>query len=243
MITKYKTIIISDIHLGTKDSKCLELIEFLTSNSCEKLILNGDIIDGWALNRGSKLTKNHSKVIRKILKLSEHKTEVIWIRGNHDDFLKELIPFNIGNIKILDSYILLSNDKKFFVCHGDIFDLITTKFAWLAHLGSIAYDVALFINRIYNKYRKFRKKPYYSISKVLKENVKTAVNFINKFENYLANYAKQHDYDGIICGHIHKPDKKMIDNIIYMNSGDWIENMSAIVENYDGTFEIFFKHS
>jgi len=238
---KYKTIIISDVHLSTIDCKAKELVDFLDNNSCEKLILNGDIVDGWAMQRGSKLSKSHSKVIRKIFKLSEHKTEIIWIRGNHDDFIKELIPFTIGNIQILDSTELKTVEgKRFFVCHGDVFDVITTKFGWIAKIGSVAYDLALFINRVYNKYRKLRNKPYYSISKIMKDNVKAATSFIGKFEVYLINYAKNGGYDGVICGHIHQPDIKLINDIIYMNSGDWVENMSALVENHDGTFEIVY---
>lgn len=238
---KYKTIIISDVHLSTIDCKAKELFDFLDTNSCDKLILNGDIIDGWAMQRGSKLNKNHSKVIRKIMKLSEHKTEIIWIRGNHDDFLKDFTPFYISNINILDHIVLNTIDnKRYFVCHGDIFDVITTNFGWIAKLGSIAYDVALFINRLYNKYRKLRNKPYYSISKLMKENIKSAVSFIGKFEDYLVNYAKNQGYDGVICGHIHQPDIKTINDIVYMNSGDWVENMTALVENHDGTFEIIY---
>jgi len=235
---KYKTIVVSDLHLGTLDSKTKELVEFLDSNSCQTLIMAGDIVDGWALKRGGKWKNKHMKCIRHIMKLSENNTNVIWIRGNHDDFLKDWLGFEIGNFKIVENYELVSNDKKFLVLHGDIFDVFITKMRWLSMIGSRAYDLALFINRVYNMYRKLRKKPYFSISKVMKDNVKKATMFVSNFETHVINLAKTNKYDGIICGHIHSPKIENIDGLMYFNSGDWVENMSALVEHHNGKWEL-----
>lgn len=231
----YKTLLISDVHLGTKDSKAEELFKLLTEIEFEKLIMVGDIIDGWALSRGSKLRNEHTKLIRKILKLGEKGKEIIWIRGNHDDFLKDLIPYTLGNIEVLEDYVLESNGKKYFILHGDIFDIFVTKMGWVAKIGSVGYDLALWLNRWYNRYRKWRGKPYFSLSKKIKNTVKQATNFINGFEDHISEVAKLKEYDGVICGHIHQPEDKMIDGIHYLNCGDWVENMSYIVqeENYE----------
>jgi len=236
---KWKTIILSDIHLGMTDSKANELNEFLKSNKCDKLILAGDIIDGWALKRGSKWKSKHTKVINRFLKIST-KSEVIWLRGNHDEFIKELLPIKLGNISVQEEYIL---DNEYLVIHGDIFDIFATKFKWLSKIGSIFYDMALTVNRIYNFFRKIRGKSYLSISQKMKESVKFAVNFINNFEKFIVNISKEKNLKGVICGHIHYPIIKDIDGIIYMNSGDWIENMSALCQDFNGNWQIkYFKH-
>ena len=240
---KYKTIIMSDIHLGMKDSKSNEVIEFLEKNSCDTLILNGDIVDGWALNRGAKLKSKHLKCIRKIMKLSEKNTKVYWLRGNHDDFLKDFMPIKIGDIQIQEDLIINSGCKKYLVLHGDIFDVFITKMGWLAKIGSVMYDFSLWINRWYNRYRKLRGKEYLSIAKKMKENVKFATKFIGKFEDHISDLAKIKGYDGVICGHIHYPIIKKIGNIDYMNSGDWVETMSCLVETYDGNWKIvYYNH-
>jgi len=237
---KYKTIIMSDIHLGMKDSKAKEVVDFLEKNSCETLILNGDIIDAWAINRGAKLKPKHIKCIRKIMKLSENGTKVYWLRGNHDDFLKNFIPIKIGEIMIQEELVINSKGKKYLVLHGDVFDVFITKMGWLAKLGSVLYDFSLWINRWYNRLRKVRGKDYLSISKKMKESVKFASNFINKFEHHLVHLAKKNKYDGIICGHIHYPIIKNIDGIDYMNSGDWVETMSCLTEDKEGNWEILY---
>ena len=235
---KYKTIIISDIHLGSSYSKAKEVAEFLKNNKSETLILNGDIIDGWALKRGGKWNVEHMKVIRKILKKSK-KTKVFWIRGNHDDFLYDFIPMSIGNIEIKENMDLVGiNGKKYLILHGDIFDLFITKMKWLAKIGSIGYDLTLWLNKWYNKYRKLRGKEYFSLSQKIKSSVKSATNFIGDFENHMINHAKKLGYDGVICGHIHKSEIRMIEDIEYLNSGDFVESCTALVENYNGSWEI-----
>jgi UDP-2,3-diacylglucosamine pyrophosphatase LpxH len=237
---KYQAIIVSDLHLGIKDSKADEFIEFLDTHPTDLLILNGDIIDGWALNRGAKWKKKHTKVISKILKLS-NKTQIIWIRGNHDEFIQEFIGTNFGHIEIKEDYKLHINNtmENYYIFHGDVVDVFITKYKWLSKIGSIGYDFALWLNRVYNGYRKWRKLPYISISQKIKASVKAATNYINDFETTALSMASKKGCNGVICGHIHQPADMMIDGKRYLNSGDWIENMSAILVDYDGKLYLY----
>ncbi len=237
----YKTIIISDVHLGTKGSKARELVRFLKTNTCDKLILNGDIVDGWQLKRSGKWKKKHTSFFRVVIKMIEKtKTEVIYIRGNHDDFLDNIMPLSIGSLSITKEYELMSGGKKFWVIHGDIFDTITTNLGWLARLGDIGYTLLLWLNKVYNNYRAKKGLPFYSLSKNIKQKVKTAVSFISDFENELVRLAKSRGYDGIICGHIHHPAITRHQDIIYMNSGDWVESLTALTEDYLGNWNIVY---
>ena len=234
--TGYKCIVLSDLHLGMNDCKPKRILNFLDTIKTDLLILNGDIIDIDAMRRGSRWKDKHMKVLIKLLDISRH-TEVIYIRGNHDDEVKDLYSSMLGNIKFMDEYIYESNNKKYIVFHGDKID-VTTKYKLLTQIGSIGYDVALRINTWYNKYREWTNQPYYSISKVIKENFKKALSFINDFEENACNYAKTIHCDGVICGHIHIPSIKVIDNIEYYNSGDWVENFTALVLTYEDEWEL-----
>ena len=241
---KYQAIIVSDLHLGTKDSKAEEFIEFLDSHPTDLLILNGDIVDGWALNRGTKWKKQHTKVISKLLKLSK-KTRIIWIRGNHDEFIQEFIGTHLGAIEIREDYKLDINNtmESYYIFHGDVIDVFITKYKWLSKIGSVGYDFALWLNRVYNGYRKWRKLPYISISQKIKGSVKAATNYINDFETSALSMATKKGCDGVICGHIHQPADTMIDGKRYLNSGDWIENMSAIcIDNIGKIYLYESKH-
>lgn len=231
---KYKAVIVSDLHLGTKDSKAKEFIEFLEQHPTDLLILNGDIIDGWALSRGAKWKKQHTNAISKILKVS-NKTKVIWIRGNHDEFIAEFIGMHFGNIEIREDYIL----DNYYIFHGDVIDVFITKYKWLAKIGSIGYDLALWINRWYNRYRLWRGLPYQSISQEIKAGVKAATNYVNDFEVTAVRMASKHGCQGVICGHIHQPADLVIDEARYLNSGDWIENRTAILLDQNNNFTIF----
>lgn len=246
---KYQTVIVSDLHLGTKDSKAEEFLEFIEKHPTDLLILNGDIIDGWALNRGSKWKKYHTKVISKLLKLS-NKTKIIWIRGNHDEFIQEFIGSHFGNIEIKEDHILeflehIEYDtwkrKCYYIFHGDVIDIFITKYKWLSKIGAVGYDFALTLNRWYNTYRKWRNLPYQSISQKIKGGVKAATNYINDFETTALSMATKKGCNGVICGHIHQPEDRMIDGKRYINSGDWIENMSAILIDNTGIITIY-KH-
>ena len=210
----YQAVIISDLHLGTKDSKADEFIEFIDKHPTDLLIMNGDIVDAWALNRGSKWKKSHTKVISKLLHLS-NKTQVIWIRGNHDEFIEEFMGSNFGGVEFKENYILnLNNGTKYFVFHGDIIDVFITKYKWIAKIGSIGYDLALWLNRQYNNYRRWKGLPYLSISKKIKAGVKQATNYINDFEETAIKMAEKEGCDGVICGHIHQPCKRLVNNHI-----------------------------
>jgi UDP-2,3-diacylglucosamine pyrophosphatase LpxH len=240
----YKTIVISDVHLGTRDSKSKELAKFLKFNSCRRLILNGDIVDAWNLQRYGKWTKKDTRVFRRIIQMIEHyDTEVIYVRGNHDDFLEKLIPFSFGKIQIVDHYEIVRTNKKYLVIHGDIFDMISSRFTWLAKIGDISYKILLWLNRRRNRLRAAKGLPYESFSGKIKNSVKVAVSFISDFEKTMAAYARENGYEGVICGHIHKPENKFIGDIHYLNSGDWVESLSGLVEHADGTWEVIYYNT
>lgn len=241
--TAYRTVVVSDIHLGTSHSKSGELCEFLSGIKCDKLILNGDIIDGWYIqkNNGRKVwKKKHTDFFREIMKMMQHDgTEVIYIRGNHDEFLNHLVPFQFINIRILNYYILDSNQKRYYVTHGDIFDSITTGMRWLAKIGDVGYTILLGLNKFINKRRIKRGKQYYSLSQKIKMQVKQAVSYISDFESELVRLARSKNLDGVICGHIHHPANEMIDGVHYLNSGDWVESLSALTEDFDGNWAVY----
>lgn len=242
---KYKSIFISDIHLGTRFSKAKVLLNFLKHNECEHLFLVGDIIDGWAIKRKLIWPQDHSDVIQKILKKARKGTKVTFITGNHDEFLRPFVPLLLGNtITITNELEYTSvNNRKYYITHGDFFDSITMTKKWLAILGDYGYDILLHLNVVLNFFRKTMGiKKYWSLSKYVKDNVKSSVSFINDFEKVLSNHAKNKGYDGIICGHIHKAEIRLIDEIEYLNCGDWVESCSAIVETFNGEFEIINWH-
>ncbi len=237
----YKTIVISDVHLGAHESKAKELVRFLKKHTCEKLILNGDIIDGWQLKRSGKWKKKHTRFFRVVLKMIEkNNTEVIYVRGNHDDFLDNVLPFSVGKLSIVKEHVHMSNGKKLWVIHGDVFDSITSNMKWLAKLGDVGYTLLLWINKIYNNSRAKRGLPYYSLSKDIKARVKQAVSYLSDFEKELVSLARSKHYDGVICGHIHNPAKQYYNEILYLNSGDWVESLTALVEDDRGNWEIIY---
>lgn len=239
----YRTIVLSDIHLGTTHSKVEEVSQLLRSVNCDKLILNGDIIDGWHMKKNGtrKWQPAHTQFFKIIMKLMEKcGTEVIYVRGNHDDFLDNLAPIRFANIQIVKDYVLKSEGKSYFVTHGDIFDRVTTQMKWLALLGDMGYTFLLWFNGWYNKYRTWRGKPYFSLSQRIKQKVKSAVSYISDFEKTLSDFALARKYDGIICGHIHHPDNTYYGKIHYLNSGDWVETISALAEDENGNWSILY---
>ena len=238
---KYKSIFISDIHLGTRFSKAKVLLNFLKHNESDQLILVGDIIDGWAIKRKLIWPQEHSDVIQKILKKAKKGTKVTFITGNHDEFLRPFVPLLLGDsVSIANEleYVAI-NKKKYYITHGDFFDSITMTKKWLAILGDYGYDLLLHLNVVLNFLRKrIGIKKYWSLSKYVKDNVKSSVSFISDFEAVLSTHAKNKGYDGIICGHIHKAEIRDIEDIEYINCGDWVESCTAIVETYEGEFKI-----
>jgi UDP-2,3-diacylglucosamine pyrophosphatase LpxH len=235
----YQTIFLSDVHLGTEDCKIDQVNHFLKHTHCEKLVLNGDIIDGWSLARHGGWNEKHTRFIRLVLKkLEKRNTEVIYLRGNHDDILTRFLPLFFGKLRIVNEHIHAGARGDYLVVHGDGFDAVTMNHKWLAVLGDIGYQTLLKINRLYNKYRAWRGKEYFSLSKAVKARVKSAVSFVGKYEEQLQSFATKRECCGVICGHIHTPDDKMIGDIHYLNSGDWVESLTALVEYEDGRFEI-----
>ena len=225
----------SDLHLGARQSQTDKIISFLDNNTTEKLILNGDIIDGWALKGNGKWTKDCTKIFRKFMKMSEKNTKVIYIRGNHDDFLKDFIPFKLNNIRIVRKYIHNGIDgRKYFCFHGDVLDFVIMEARWLAVIGGWSYDIVIKFNTLYNKIRKWFNLPYHSLANTIKQSVKGAINFVSDFEDNAKGLTKQKGYDVAVCGHIHHP---KIEND-YMNSGDFCENSTCLVEDYNGVWKI-----
>jgi UDP-2,3-diacylglucosamine pyrophosphatase LpxH len=213
-----KTLIISDLHIGSKGCKTEEILELLKDESFERYILVGDIIDGWLFKKYKKFSYQHAKVIRRLLKLSKNK-DIIWISGNHDEFLRKYTPIELGNIKVVDEFI----EDGIWYCHGDKYDGIV-KMRWLGMLGSIGYDLAIVIDRFL---KRFNKKT--SLSKYLKDNVKAAVSFLVDFENEMVRQAKKRKCHTVVCGHIHTPNFKLIDGVYYLNCGDWVENCTHVI--------------
>ncbi len=242
---QFRTIIISDVHLGTEGSRAREAATFLKTYSCERLILNGDIVDGWQLKKYGSWKKKHTSFIKAILKMiDEWDTKVIYIRGNHDDFLDQMLPMRMGkNFEIRREYLLKSEGQVYYVTHGDIFDTINNHFKWLAYLGDFGYTFLLWLNKKYNQYRVRRGLPYYSLSRTIKKKVKVAVSYISDFEEKLTDLARSKDCDGVICGHIHHPAIRDIGGIRYMNSGDWVETMSALVEDHEGNWSLLYYNT
>lgn len=239
----YKTVVISDIHLGTRFSKVSQVSDFLASVDCERLILNGDTIDGWQLQKNNYQYwgAEQARFFRIILKMVEnHGTEVYVLRGNHDDFLDRIIPMQMGSLSILKDLILETGGKKYFVTHGDVFDSITSEMKWMAKLGDFFYNLLLRINWLYNRWQAFRGKPYYSFSQEIKAKVKKAVSNASNFDRMLTDMARAKGCDGVICGHIHRPEDRMIDGIHYLNSGDWVETLSGLVEDCAGKWKVVF---
>ncbi len=234
-----RTVIISDVHLGTSDSKVNEVNHFLRHVRCAKLILNGDIIDGWQLTRSGQWQKPHTRFVRIVLKMMEKKdTEVVYLRGNHDDVLASFLPLDFENLRIVEDHVHEGPAGRYLVLHGDVFDVVTKNFVFLAHLGDWGYRALLGINRLYNVWRSWRGLKYWSLSRAIKARVKKAVNHVSNFEEHIARLARERGCIGVMCGHIHTAADKRIGDIHYLNSGDWVESMTAVVEHWDGRYEL-----
>ena len=234
-----RSVIVSDIHLGTPHSKVEEVTHFLKHVRCERLILNGDIIDGWRLRRDGVWTKAHTRFVRRVLTMIQKRdTAVVYLRGNHDDFIGRLLPLSFEHLSLVEDCVLDTPKGRYLVLHGDVFDGVVKNMVFLAHIGDAGYALLLRLNRFYNWFRALRGKEYFSLSQAIKARVKQAVSFISNFEEQIAGLARDRGCRGVICGHIHTPADKMIGDIHYLNSGDWVESMTAIVEHHDGRFEL-----
>jgi len=235
----FRTVWISDIHLGTKDCKAKELLEFIKHCRAKKIYLVGDIIDGWALKKRWFWPQEHNDVIQKLLRQARKGTEVIFIPGNHDEFARQFCGLNFGGIQVRhDDVHVTADGKKIWVTHGDLYDNIMQYARWIAFIGDRAYTFALWLNRAFNRIRLKLNYPYWSLSQYLKHKVKAAVSCITAFEDLLIREAKIKQCDGVVCGHIHKAELRIIDHITYANDGDWVESMTALIENHDGSLQI-----
>lgn len=242
--THYRSIFISDVHLGTKGCQADLLNDFLKHHSCDNLYLIGDIIDGWRIRKKFYWKESHNLVIRQIINKQKHGSNIVYVAGNHDEFIRPWLGhFSIGGIELVDSYDHIGADgKTYLIVHGDLFDGVTSVVPWLAHLGDSAYEFLIWLNRHYNKARNLFGLRYYSLSGYLKNKTKKALEFIFKFENTISEYAAAKGYSGVIAGHIHEACIKDINGVKYMNDGDWVDSCSAIVEHDDGTFELIYWH-
>lgn len=240
MKKKVKSIFISDIHLGSVFCKAKQLNTFLSNYECENLFILGDFFDGWKLKKNFYWTDEKTFVLRKILSMIKNdKTKVVYLTGNHDEFLRDFPIDHFGSVLVCDEYVYESSGKRFLLLHGDVFDNLCNTFGILYKLGDSAYTVALHFNRITNYIGRKLGLKYYPISSLLKRNVKGAVNFINNFEFAVAKYCKEKNCSDIIVGHIHHAElNKELSGIKYHNTGDFVESCTAIIEKKDGQLEL-----
>jgi UDP-2,3-diacylglucosamine pyrophosphatase LpxH len=235
----FRTLFISDVHLGARGSQAERLLDFLRVHDAETIYLVGDIIDGWALKSNWHWPQSHNDFVQKMLRRVRKGAKIFYIPGNHDEFLRSYYGTHFGGIEVVEQVVHEGLDgKRYLVIHGDLFDLVVQNARWLAHLGDKAYDFAIQSNRLVNMFRRMFGFPYWSLSQWAKQKVKNAVNYIGAFEQTLAGEARRHNADGVICGHIHYATIRDHDGIHYMNCGDWVESCTALVEHHDGRFEI-----
>ncbi|MFC3173059.1 UDP-2,3-diacylglucosamine diphosphatase [Novosphingobium bradum] len=236
---RYRSVWISDVHLGTRGCKAAMLVDFLRSFEAENLYLVGDIIDGWSLRKGWFWPDAHNEVVRRVLKAAHHGTRVVLIVGNHDEALRDYAGFSFGGVELATEAVHLTADgRRLLVTHGDRFDGVVLYARWLAFLGDQAYTLLLRANILVNAARKRLGLPYWSLSAYLKRRVKNAVQFVCNFEDALAHEAQTRGFDGIVCGHIHCAEIRTIGEITYFNDGDWVESCTALVEDHAGAMAI-----
>lgn len=237
--SQYRAVFISDLHLGTPGCQAQALLAFLRSHQSEHLYLVGDIIDGWQLRRRWFWPQAHNDVIQKILKRARKGCRVVFVPGNHDEFARHFVGHHFGGVVVEQEAVHITADgKRLWVVHGDHFDGVIQCARWLAYLGDNLYELALRLNRHLNTWRARLGLPYWSLSQYLKLKVKTALNYVTQFEAAVAAEARRRGLDGVVCGHIHRAEMRMIDGTLYCNDGDWVESLTALVEHMDGRLEI-----
>jgi len=238
-VRHFRTLFISDVHLGSKAAKADFLIDFLRHHEAETIVLVGDIVDGWRLKRNWYWPQAFNDVTQKFLRKARKGTRIIYIPGNHDEFLREFPGTHFGGVEVADRIIHEAADgRRYLVLHGDEFDVVVRHARVVAYLGDWAYDAAIAINVVFAAVRRRLGLPYWSFSSWAKQQVKTAVNFIGEFQKVVVEEARRADADGVICGHIHHAVITEIDGIRYINSGDWVESCTAIAEHHDGGMEL-----
>jgi UDP-2,3-diacylglucosamine pyrophosphatase LpxH len=236
---RFRTVWISDIHLGTPGCQAGALLDFLRRVECETLFLVGDIVDGWQLRRSWYWPQAHNDVVQKLLRKARKGTRVVFVPGNHDEFARRYLGHEFGGIEVVEEWIHVTADgQRLWVTHGDLFDGVIQCAKWLAYVGDWFYELILRLNRHFNSMRARLGLPYWSLSKYLKQKVKRAVSYVGDFESALAKEARKRGADGVVCGHIHHAELREIDGIVYANDGDWVESLTALVEHADGRLEI-----
>jgi len=236
---RYRSVFISDTHMGTRGCRSDFLVDFLRRTECDRLYLVGDIVDGWRLKKAWYWDSNHDEVIRLILRMARSGTEVTYIPGNHDELFRGWLGHEFAGVKLVREAVHEGADgRRYLVIHGDEFDGVIRYAKLLAHLGDWAYNAALAMNRWFNAARRVLGYPYWSLSQWLKRQVKEAVKAIDRFETALAHEARRRGLQGVICGHIHHAEMREVQGVLYMNDGDWVESCTALVEHEDGRFEL-----
>jgi UDP-2,3-diacylglucosamine pyrophosphatase LpxH len=235
----YRTIWISDVHLGTAGCKADFLLDFLKCTESDTLYLVGDIIDGWQLKKGWTWRQSHNDVVQKILRKARKGTRVIFVPGNHDEFARGYVEHAFGGIEVVyEAAHVTADGRRLLVTHGDLFDGVVQHAKWLAYLGDSLYVFILALNHWFNRARVRMGFGYWSLSQYLKHKVKNAVRFIADYEHALIGEARRRGFDGVVCGHIHKAEIRMIDGVLYCNDGDWVESLTALVEDHAGQLSI-----
>jgi UDP-2,3-diacylglucosamine pyrophosphatase LpxH len=236
---KYRSVFISDIHLGTRGCNAPMLLDFLRAVECDTLYLVGDIVDGWRLRKGWYWPDAHNEVVRRILKMAHRGTRVVLVAGNHDEMLRPYAGMTFGGVEVaLEAIHQTADGRRLLITHGDAFDVVVLYHRWLAFLGDAAYTFLLGLNVVLNRVRRRLHLPYWSLSSYLKKRVKNAVAFVGEFEEAVAHAARERGVDGVVCGHIHSAEIRQIGTVTYYNDGDWVESCTALVEAFDGTMAL-----
>jgi UDP-2,3-diacylglucosamine pyrophosphatase LpxH len=235
----YRTVWISDIHLGTPGCQATALLDFLRKVDCDTMYLVGDIIDAWQLKRKWYWPQEHNDVVQKILRKARKGTRIIYVPGNHDEFARKYEAHFFGGVEVAhDGIHVTARGQRLWIVHGDIFDGVIQCAKWLAYLGDNAYEFSLKMNSRLNSLRARLGLPYWSLSSYLKLKVKRAVSFVSDFEHAVVREARRRNVHGVVCGHIHHAEMRDIDGILYCNDGDWVESLTALVEHADGQLEV-----
>jgi UDP-2,3-diacylglucosamine pyrophosphatase LpxH len=236
---KYRTVFLSDIHLGTRGCQAEMLLDFLERHDAQTFYLVGDVFDGWSLRRGWHWPQAHNDVLQALLAKAQRGTRVIFVPGNHDEVMRAYLGTHFGGIEVVaEASFRTADGRRFLVTHGDQFDAVVMNARWLAHVGDRAYEIALWLNTRVNRVRRLWGGQYWSLSNWAKQSVKQAVNYIGEYEAVLAEEARRGDYDGIVCGHIHSAAIRSIDGLEYVNTGDWVESCTAVAETPDGRLHL-----
>lgn len=236
---RFRTLWISDVHLGTKDSKAEALLDFLRATESDTLYVVGDLIDGWQMRRRWHWPQTHNDVVQKLLRKVRKGTRVVFVPGNHDGFARAYAGLDFGGIEVrLDALHDTADGRRLLVLHGDAFDGVVALAPWLSHVGSWAYVAVLRLNRPVNRLRRALALPYWSLSAALKRRAKRAVQYVADFEAAVADEAARRGVDGVVCGHIHCAEIRTLGAVTYYNCGDWVESCTALAEHFDGRLDL-----